>query len=66
MVFDEDGPKEKPDFTLDGLRKQDLSTLSVEDLEERIANLRNEIARCEVAIGDRGATRAAAENLFKA
>ncbi len=39
--------------------------MSIGDLEERIANLRAEIARCEKAIAERGSTKAAAEKLFK-
>ena len=56
---------DKPDLTLDFLRKQDLYTLSVGDLEARIASLRTEIARCEKALNDRGSTRSEAEKLFK-
>lgn len=63
MDFDE--PQEAPDLTLKLLKKQDLSTLSADDLEERIASLKAEIARCEAALGERGSTRAAAEKLFK-
>ncbi|GAB4527444.1 MAG: hypothetical protein Kow00133_16350 [Amphiplicatus sp.] len=63
MNFDE--PQEAPDLTLKSLKKQDLSTLSADDLEERIAALKAEIARCEAALGERGSTRAAAEKLFK-
>lgn len=63
MDFDE--PKPQPDFTLKLIARQDLSTLSVGDLEERIASLKAEIARCESALGDRGSTRAAAEKLFR-
>ncbi|MBB5518584.1 DUF1192 domain-containing protein [Amphiplicatus metriothermophilus] len=63
MDFDE--PQETPDLTLKSLKKQDLSTLSVDDLEERIASLKAEIARCEAALGARGSTRAAAEKMFK-
>lgn len=63
MEFEE--PKQEPDFTLQKICKQDLSTLSVGDLEERIASLKAEIARCERALGERGSTRAAAEKLFR-
>lgn len=63
MDFDE--PKPAPDLTLKNISKQDLTTLSVGDLEERIASLKAEMARCEAALGDRGSSRAAAEKLFK-
>jgi uncharacterized small protein (DUF1192 family) len=63
--MDIDEPKEQPDLTLSKIGKQDLYTMSVGDLEERIASLRVEIARCEKALSDRGSTRAAAEQLFK-
>lgn len=63
MDFDE--PKPEPDLTLKMLERQDLSTLSVGDLKERIASLQAEIARCEGALGDRGVTRAEAEKLFR-
>jgi uncharacterized small protein (DUF1192 family) len=57
--------RQQPDFLLRDLGKQDLYTLSVGDLEERIAALRTEIERCEKALADRGSTRAAADRLFK-
>lgn len=63
--MDIDEPKEQPDLTLSKIGRQDLYTMSVGDLEERIASLRVEIARCEKALSDRGSTRAAAEQLFK-
>lgn len=63
--MDIDQPTEPPDLTLSRLCKQDLYTMSVSDLEERIASLKAEIARCEKALGDRGSTRAAAEKLFR-
>jgi len=44
---------------------QDLSTLSVGDLTERIATLKAEIARLETELGSRGATKQAAEALFR-
>ena len=42
-----------------------IDTMSVEELEERIALLRGEISRLEQAIGARWNTRAAADSLFK-
>lgn len=44
---------------------QDLSTLSVADLDERIDQLRAEIARIETERAAKGATRNAADALFK-
>jgi len=44
---------------------QDLSLLSVDELNERIVQLRDEIARLEVELRSKGATKQAAEALFK-
>lgn len=63
--MDEEPLYEKPDLTLRLLAKQDLYTMSVGDLEERIAALKAEIARCETAMKERGSTRSEAEKLFK-
>jgi uncharacterized small protein (DUF1192 family) len=63
--MDPEALNEKPDFTLEKIGKQDLYTMSIGDLEERIANLKTEIARCETAIAARGSTKAAAEKFFK-
>ncbi|MFQ5564298.1 MAG: DUF1192 domain-containing protein [Parvularculaceae bacterium] len=63
--MDEDAPRERPDFELAFLVKQDLSTLSIDDLRARIDSMKAEIARCEAAIAARGDTRAAAEEIFK-
>lgn len=42
-----------------------IDTMSVEELNERIALLRSEIARLEQAIGARQKTRSEADSLFK-
>ena len=63
--MDDEQLSEKPDLTLGYLKKQDLYTLSVGDLEERIEALKTEIARCEAAMKDRGSSRSEAEKLFK-
>lgn len=63
--MDFDLPTEKPDLTLQKLGTQDLSTLSLSDLAERIAAMKIEIARCESLIAAKSDTRAAAERLFK-
>jgi uncharacterized small protein (DUF1192 family) len=44
---------------------QDLSLLSVEELTARIDVLRDEIARIEQELSQKGATRAAADALFR-
>lgn len=43
---------------------QDLYALSLEDFDERIAVLRQEIARLEEARRQKAAQRAAADNIF--
>ena len=50
---------------LTDLVSQDLSALSVADLDKRIESLREEIARCEKAREKREGANAAAEALFK-
>lgn len=42
-----------------------IDTMSVEELMDRIAMLEGEIARLRTAIESRGATRKAAESIFK-
>ncbi|MEZ5783305.1 MAG: DUF1192 domain-containing protein [Rhizobiaceae bacterium] len=44
---------------------QDLSFLSVEDLAERIELLRGEITRLEAELSAKGASKSAAEALFR-
>lgn len=44
---------------------QDLSLLSVSELSERIGLLREEIARLEAEMKTKGATKSAAEALFR-
>ena len=44
---------------------QDLSTLSVEELERTIALLRDEIVRLEGELRSKDSTKAAAEALFR-
>lgn len=65
MAIDDEPVNTSPDLSLSGLGKQDLYTLSVGDLEDRIATLKAEIARCETALGERGDSRSEAEKLFK-
>ena len=44
---------------------QDLSLLSVDDLDERITQLRIEIGRLEAELKSKGSTKAAAEAFFR-
>ena len=44
---------------------EDIAALSAHELEQRIARLEAEIARCREAIAARHATRSAAESFFK-
>jgi len=60
-MFDDDAAK-KPKSHEVGMP---IDTMSVGELEERIALLRGEITRLEQAIGARKNTRAAADSLFK-
>ena len=64
MDLDELFP-DKPADPLAGLIKQDLDPLSIEELNERIATLRAEIARVEAHIERVNRDRSAAEELFK-
>jgi len=50
---------------LDLALKEDLDLFSVGDLEERIALLEGEIARCRAQIARKSAGREAADALFK-
>jgi uncharacterized small protein (DUF1192 family) len=61
-TFDEeDRPKKKLVHEIG----QDLSLISVAELNERIALLREEIARLEADIGRKQSSRAAADQFFK-
>jgi uncharacterized small protein (DUF1192 family) len=64
MDLDELFP-DKPADPLAGLIKQDLDPLSIEELNERIATLKAEIARVEAHIQRVNRDRSAAEELFK-
>ncbi len=60
LFDDEPGKKAKPHEI-----GQDLSLLSVGELNERIAMLKEEIARLEAELSTKGATKSAAEALFR-
>ncbi|TPI09665.1 DUF1192 domain-containing protein [Mesorhizobium sp. B4-1-1] len=62
MAIFDDEPRKKPRPHEIG---QDLSLLSVDELSERIALLRDEIARLEAERSAKGATKSAAESLFR-
>ena len=64
MDLDELFP-DKPANPLAGLIKEDLDPLSIEELNERIATLKAEIARVEAHIERVNRDRSAAEELFK-
>ncbi len=60
-LFEDDKPKRKLAHELG----QDLSLLSVGDLEERIELLKSEIRRLEEDMVAKKASRSAADSLFK-
>lgn len=60
-LFDDEPKKKKPVHEIG----QDLSLLSVGDLNERILALRAEITRLEAELAVKGSTKSAAEALFK-
>lgn len=62
MALFDDEPKKKKTVHEIG---QDLSLLSVGELNERIAALRAEIGRLEAELSVKGSTKSAAEALFK-
>ena len=64
MDLDELFP-DRPGDPLTQLTKEDLDPWSIEELNERIATLREEIARIEAHIERVNRDRSAAEELFK-
>ena len=63
MIDDE--PTPSGDAVLRAALNADLYDFSLADLEDRIALLKAEIARCEDLIKKQTDVKAAAENLFK-
>ncbi len=61
MFEDENAAKPKAIF----MPGQDVSLMSIADLKETIASLKEEIMRLEAAITAKQGTRASAESLFK-
>jgi uncharacterized small protein (DUF1192 family) len=60
-LFDDERPKKKAVHEIG----QDLSLLSVAELDERVDMLRAEIARLEADKKQKGITKSAAESLFR-
>ncbi|HWV43012.1 DUF1192 domain-containing protein [Pseudorhodoplanes sp.] len=60
-IDDDDRPKKKTAHEIG----QDLTLLSVAELNDRIALLREEIARLEADIAKKQSSRSAAESFFK-
>lgn len=60
-IFDDEPRKKKPLHEIG----QDLSLLSVLELRERIGQLETEIERLKADIDAKGATKVAAEALFR-
>lgn len=60
-IFDEEDLKPTSEHQIG----QDLSLLSVEELSNRVTQLREEIVRLEGEIQSKGATKTAAEALFR-
>ena len=58
---DDDRPKKKIVHEIG----QDLALLSVNELRERIALLKNEIARLEASIASKQSSRSVADTFFK-
>jgi uncharacterized small protein (DUF1192 family) len=61
LIDEEDRPKPKLAHEIG----QDLTLLSVAELENRIGLLKSEIARLEADIAKKRSTRAAADQFFK-
>jgi uncharacterized small protein (DUF1192 family) len=60
-VEDDDKPRKKVSHEIG----QDLSLLSVEELNERIALMQQEIERLQSAVTKKQASKAAADSFFK-
>jgi uncharacterized small protein (DUF1192 family) len=60
-MFDEEAPRKKRVHEMG----QDLSLLSIDELTERIGQLKEEIRRLEAERTAKGATRNAADALFR-
>jgi len=65
MIEDEAEPRRLRGAALAELAREDLELYGVEELEERIAALKDEIGRTEARLGVKRAGRSAADSLFK-
>ncbi len=63
MELDEFAPKKSDSLT--ALETEDLSTLSIDELEERCRRLAAEIARAEAVAATKRAGKDAADAMFK-
>ncbi|MEL6201458.1 MAG: DUF1192 family protein [Pseudomonadota bacterium] len=61
MIFDEEEPKKRCDYTLG----EKLEDLSISDLEELKLRLEEEISRVEAETASKKATKMAAASIFK-
>jgi uncharacterized small protein (DUF1192 family) len=60
MEADGDTGEKVPDFM-----KEPLDDLSIDELAERIENLRLEVSRCETEIEAKNSTKETAESVFR-
>lgn len=65
MIEDEAAPRRKRGAALGELAREDLEVYAVEELEDRIADLKAEIARTEARLEKKRSGRSAADSLFK-
>ena len=61
MFVDDDASKPRPELVIG----EDLSAISVEELEERITTLEGEISRLRAEIVSKRSSMASAESFFK-
>ncbi|MFN3815681.1 DUF1192 domain-containing protein [Brevundimonas sp.] len=64
MTFEELDPRPARGAAVTALGREDLDLYSVEELDERIAGLQVEIARCERARHEKQSRKSAADALF--
>jgi len=65
MLEDENEPRKLRGAALVELAREDLEVYAVDELEDRIAALKAEIARTEARLDTKKAGRSAADSLFK-
>jgi uncharacterized small protein (DUF1192 family) len=64
MSFEDLEPRAQRGAALAALGREDLDLFAVDELQERIAALEAEIARCRAAIEGKSSQRSAADALF--